>query len=107
MKYSEMNARQKKAFKNICNCANWIIGGNENTLEDYEEKSEEYIEAKALLDDHETLVNLIYSSATTDIYYEGGMMFGKQAEKMIKDIRFCGKEWLMERVERRVIKMGY
>ena len=25
----------------------------------------------------------------------------------LKDIRFCGKEWLMERVERQVTKAGY
>jgi len=49
----------------------------------------------------------IYDAAITEIYTDGAMMFGKAAQSYLKDIRFCGKDWLMERVEARVKKLGY
>ena len=107
MKISEMNTQQKKAFYNIRNAADYLIGGLENTMEDYPEDSEEYQEAQATLDDHDLLVNQIYDLALTEIFLEGANIFGKAAEAYLKDIRFCGKEWLMERVEKQVTKAGY
>ena len=107
MKISEMNTQQKKAFYNIRNAADYLIGGLENTMEDYPEDSEEYQEAQATLDDHDFLVNQIYDLALTEIFLEGANIFGKAAEAYLKDIRFCGKEWLMERVEKQVTKAGY
>ena len=107
MKYIEINYRQKKAFLNIYHAANWLIGGLENTLQDYDEDSEEYREAKAKLDDHKSLVETIYDMATTDIYGPGSCYFGTGATSYLRDIRFCGREWLMERCERRVLKEGY
>ncbi len=107
MKISEMNAQQKKAYCNIRNAANYLIGGLENTMEDYPEDSEEYQEAQATLEDHSSLVNQIYDLALTEIFTEGANIFGKAAEAYLKDIRFCGKEWLMERVEKQVTKAGY
>ena len=107
MKISEMNAQQKKAFYNIRNAANYLIGGLENTMEDYPEDSEEYLEAKATLEDHDFLVSQIYDLALTEIFAEGANIFGRAAEAYLKDIRFCGKEWLMERVEKQVTKAGY
>lgn len=107
MKYNEMNERQKKAFRNIKYAAQQFIGGLENTMMDYEEDSEEYQEADNLLNDHDALVNEIYEMAITNIYDEGSEYFGPQAGSMLKDIRFCGKDWLMERVDKRVTKEGY
>lgn len=107
MKYADCNERQKKAYRNIAYAADWIIGGLENTLLDYDEDREEYKLAKATLADHSGLVAEIYSAATTDIYTGGGVFFGAAAESCLKDIRFCGKEWLMERCEKRVTKLGY
>ena len=107
MKYSECNARQKKAFKNIHHAANWIIGGLENTMVDNLPGTEEYESAKSKLNDHEALVNELYDAAITDIYDVGACFFGKGAESYLKDIRFCGKAWLMERCDKRVKKMGY
>ena len=107
MKISEMNAQQKRAFYNIRNATDYLIGGLENTMEDYPEDSEEYQEAQATLDDHDLLVNQIYDLALTEIFLEGANIFGKAAETCLKDIRFCGKEWLMERVEKQVTKAGY
>lgn len=107
MKTSEMNTRQKRAFFNIKYAAYWHIGGLENTLQDYAEDSDEYKAAKAELADHDGLVATIYQMATTDIYAEGACYFGNAPASYLRDIRFCGKEWLMERVEARVRKEGY
>jgi hypothetical protein len=107
MKLSEMNARQQKAFKNIYHAANFHIGGIENGVMDYSEGSEEHKEFTARLEDHIGLVDDIYNMAITDVYGDGSCSFGKGAESFLKDIRFCGKNWLMERVEARVKKMGY
>lgn len=107
MKLSDCNARQKKAFRNIYHACNWLIGGLENTLLDNDVDSEEYKSAKATLADHEMLVNELYDMATTDVYDDGSCCFGASAASYLKDIRFCGKEWLMERCEARIKKAGY
>ena len=107
MKYADCNTRQKKAFRNILHASNWLLGGLENTLLDNPEDSEEYRSAKAQLADHEGLVNELYSMATTEVYEEGSCCFNQAAASYLKDIRFCGKEWLMERCEARIKKAGY
>ena len=66
-----------------------------------------YRAAKAELADHDGLVATIYEMATTEIYQEGACCFNSAAASYLKDIRFCGKAWLMERVEARVRKEGY
>ena len=105
MKYAECNARQKKAFKNIFHASNWLLGGLENTMLDYPEGSEEYERAKATLANHDGLVAELYSMATTDVYDDGSCCFSQAANSYIKDIRFCGKEWLMARCEARIKKL--
>lgn len=107
MKYSELNERQKKAFKNIKYAAYDLLGGLENILLDYPEDSEEYKSAKALLGNHDLLVKGLYRRATSAIYEDGACWFGKSAEMEIRDINFCGKDWLMERCEARIRKEGY
>lgn len=107
MKYADCNARQKKAFRNILHASNWLLGGLENALLDNLEDSEEYQSAKAQLADHDGLVNELYSMATTEVYDEGSCCFNQAAASYLKDIRFCGKAWLMERCEARIKKAGY
>ena len=107
MKLSECNARQKNAYLNIYHAANWLLGGLENVLQDYTPDSEEYKSAKATLEDHEGLVNQLYDMAITDIYDEGSMAFGAGVKSYLRDVRFCGKEWLLERCEKRITKAGY
>ena len=107
MKYAECNTRQKKAYRNIFHACNWLIGGLENTMLDNPEGSPEYESAKALLADHDGLVAELYSMATTDVYDEGSCSFSQSAASYMKDIRFCGKEWLMARCEARVKTNGY
>lgn len=101
-----MDERQKKAYNNIKHAANWLLGGLENTLMDYPEDSDEYKHAQAMLSDHDRLVATLYDWATTDIYGDG-WAGGTNADKAIRDIRFCGKEWLMKQCEERIIKEGY
>lgn len=107
MKVEDMNVRQKKAFYNIKWAANDLLGGLENTMLDYPEGSDEYKSAYELLHDHKELVNRLYEMATTAVYGEGFCGFGKQYQMAIRDINFCGKEWLMERCEKRITKEGY
>lgn len=107
MKYSEMNERQKRAYMNIKYAAQWRIGELENILMDYEDTSEEYAYAELCLSDHQALVEEIYNSALSHVYTGDSEYFGPQAEMILRDIRLCGKEWLMERVDRRVTKEGY
>ena len=107
MKISEMNVRQKKAFYNVYWAANDLIGGLENTLLDYPEDSDDYKSAYALLHDHDRLVKTLYEMATTAFYDVGFCGFGTAYQRYIRDINFCGKEWIMERCEKRVTKEGY
>ena len=62
---------------------------------------------KATLANHDGLVAELYSMATTDIYDDGSCCFSQAANSYLKDIRFCGKEWLMARCEARIKKSGY
>lgn len=107
MKVSEMNERQKRAFHNIYWAAQHLLGGLENTLLDYSEDSDDYKSAEALLKNHKELVNRLYEMATTAVYGEGFCGFGKRHQMEIRDINFCGKDWLMERCEKRITKEGY
>lgn len=107
MKYSECNAHQRKAYENIYHACNWLIGGLENTMSDNDPESLEFKNAKAKLEDHDALVEELYDMATTDIYGDGACYFGGGVSSFLKDIRFCGKDWLMERCEKRVRKCGY
>ena len=108
MKVSEMNAREKRAFINIKYAANDLLGGLENTMCDYNEDDPHYINAKSLLEDHDKLVQMLYQMATTAIYGEGYCCFNQDSvRKELRDINFCGKAWLMERCEKRVVKEGY
>lgn len=107
MKVADMNVRQKKAYYNIYWAAQHLLGGLENTLLDYSEDSEEYKSADETLKDHKLLVDTLYEMATTAVYGEGFCGFGRQHQMAIRDINFCGKEWLMERCEKRITKEGY
>ena len=107
MKYADCNARQKKAYLNIYHASNWLLGGLENTMLDNDPDSEEYKSAAAQLADHDGLVNEVYRMATTEVYSDGSCCFNNQATSFLKDIRFCGKDWLMARCDARIKKSGY
>ena len=99
-----MNKNEKLARKNIQNCINFELGGYENTLLDYPEDAEEYINAKKFLADHEAIVDYIYQCAVTDFYVEGGVYTDN---RIICQIKFLGKEKLIEIVDELVSKEGY
>lgn len=100
MKFNEMNKRQQKAFVNIAHAANFLVGGLENDAMNGDEKSIE------LLENHEWLVNELYRMSTTSLYGNGYVCFDeKTVQKELRDINFCGKEWLMERCEKRISKL--
>jgi len=107
MKYAECNARQKKAYANIKHAADWLLGGLENTMLDNAEGTPEHESAKALLADHDELVSRLYDMATSELYDDGCCCFNRAAASYLKDIRFCGKAWLLERCEARLKKEGY
>ena len=108
MKVSEMNSHQRKAFYNIYHAANWLVGGLENTLLDNEKNSPEYINAYKSLHDHESLVDTLYTMATTEIYNDGFCCFNTSTvTRVLRDINFCGKDWIIERCRKRLKKMGY
>lgn len=94
--YKEMNKKEQKAYKNIKWAANDYIFGLENGCFDTEKGSEQYNDYYAQLNDLESLINIVYGEATSAVYDEGGVSFNEQAQAYIKDIRFCGKEFLME-----------
>ena len=106
MKYNELNSREKKAVANIYHASNWLIGGLENTCMDNDPESNEYVMAYTTLTNHNLLVEQLYNMATTEIYEDGSVCFDKSVcEKELRDINFCGKEWLLERCERRISKL--
>lgn len=95
-----MTKNEKLARRNIQNCINFEIGGYENVLLDYPEDAE----AKDFLADHAAIVDYIYQCAVTDFYVDGGVFTDT---RLISQIKFLGKEKLMEIVEELVSKEGY
>lgn len=95
IKERELNVREKAIIKLIRQSGSEWIGAYENTLQDFPEDSEEYKEAKELLN-HDTLFEKIY----------GDVM---QESKKNRDshIRFAGKEFIQKEIERYLAKMGY
>lgn len=107
MEVKELSQREKRAFKNIKYAANDLIGGLENTLLDYDKDSTEYKSAQAFLSNHDALVNELYNMSINAIYGDGFCAFSNAAELYLRDIRFCGKDRLIEFCENRVSKLGY
>lgn len=107
MKYSEMDRRQKRAYKNIMYACNELIGSLENGLMDFPEDSEEYKKFESELNNHEELVSDLYNNSLNYIYDEGMVSFGDGAKRELQDIKFCGKEFLMGLCEYFVKDMGY
>lgn len=97
MKYADCTTRQKRAWTNIKNTANYYFGGLINTCLDNMPGDEDYDIAKNELMNLDELISTVYNEAITTIYSGGGScQFGQGAERMLKDIRFCGKEFLMK-----------
>ena len=94
-----MNERQQRVFRAVLGAENWIVGGLEIEIENHDAESEEYKDAEKALADHDGLAVQIY-----DMVINGDA--GTEAVT-ITDVRFCGKAWIQERIEKRLAKMGY
>ena len=107
MKYSEMNQRQKKAFRNVKYAAYVLIGGLESCKLDSLKDSRERKDYEAALKNHNWLVNEIYHMATTGVYSPGFCGFTKADKLYVRDINFCGKDFILGLCEEQVKEAGY
>lgn len=99
--FKDMNEREKKAYINMQYAMLDFTGLWENTLLDEPKDSEEYEEAYRNLHDMEILKESIYDYGTNNYYLQdrfGGYVTIRD-ERAIKDIRFCGKEFLMDCID--------
>lgn len=97
MKYADMNAHEKVAFYFVIRTAGDIIGGLENQMNDNDEDTDEYKEAKeALSMGHDELVEWIYHEVMR--YADKGTA---------RHMRFAGTEFIKERISKRLKKWGY
>lgn len=99
-----MNAKQRKAFKNINNAAADYIYGLENGCLDSEKGSQQYNDYYNQIKDLDALMDIVYSEALHTVYDRGGVLGGKAAKAYLNDIKFCGKEFLLEVVRDRCTK---
>ncbi len=96
-RFEEMSAKERKAYNNIKNAAADYIYSLENGCFDSGEGSEEYNDYYKQLTNLESLIDVVYGEAISSVYTDDGAACGGAAAKAyIKDIRFCGKEFLLE-----------
>lgn len=96
MKLSEMSYRQKLATKLAWESCGWVVGGYENTMADNDSESDDYKEAQNALADHDELIAEVYDHLMS--YTDSGYL---------KHLRFVGKAFIIERIDRRLKKWGY
>ena len=96
MKFSEMNNRQQIASRLAWEVCGDIVGGLENTLLDFDPEEKEYKNAEKMLKDHDSLVEMIYDDVMMDT-----------DKSHLKHLRFVGKAFIIERIDRRLKKWGY
>lgn len=100
MKFKDCTVRQKKAWKNVKYAAQDYIFGIENGCNDNSKESKEYKDYMDALIDLDSLKDVVYHEAITNVYDEGFCGFGGDAQSYMKDIRFCGKEFIMRLVNK-------
>ena len=84
-KVKEMNGTEKRAWTEVKHAFNWVVGGHENSVCDgYDEEMPSY----------EALVEEIYETVMTCTTREG-----YQSMKPCDEVRFAGKEFIMECIE--------
>lgn len=96
------NGWEEIAKKNIKFAYDWITGENENTLQDYEEDSDEYKASYNYLHSGNEIMNDIYHEAITTEYGEG--YSGGPAPT---EMRFAGKEFCKAYIKELLKKDGY
>lgn len=98
-----LNYNQKLARRNIKYACYDLLGGLENLAMDSREGSEEWCYAMNLLEDHNELCKELYNMAINDLYLEGACFYDCSA---VTQIRFCGKDWLMQECSKRLEREG-
>ena len=93
--FIQMNQHEKEIDRLIQNAVSEWIGGFENTMADYPTDSEEYRNAQDQLN-HDTLFELIYDNIMTE-----------SRKNKSSHIRFAGKEFITDRIEKRLKQSGY
>lgn len=96
--------RQRDILTNMYFAACSLIGGLENTMEDYPEDSEDYISAKEALKEHEQLVDDIKAMCLTGFY---GIGFEASQQRYQKYYNLAGTEFINTCAEEVVKAMGY
>lgn len=95
MKVRDMNKNQLAVYQLMDKWTTDVIGGFENQMEDNEEGSAAYEEAKSFLSkSHEEMKQCFFDAIRAD----------REAQKHLK---FVGNDFLLERIERRLTKWGY
>lgn len=92
----EMDRKELKAYRNIQNAAGDYIYSLENGCFDNPKDSQEYKDYFEQLNNFDSLVNIVYAESINTVYEEGCAFGGAGAKAYLKDIRFCGKEFLTE-----------
>ena len=87
MKRNDCNANQRLMWNVVCREANNYIGGLENTLMDYEPETEEYKQAKAELEDFDSVKEFVASEVLHSIEWE-----------KMQNTHFITREWLDTRI---------
>lgn len=82
------------AFRLMVDEFNKYVGGLENGMMDYEIGSDEYESCKSTLENHDMLKKVVYVETIGRANQMG----------YAKHIKFAGKEFLMERIEKRLLK---
>ena len=92
----KLNEHEKVVARLISQAVSEYIGGYENSMLDNEPGTEAYEEAKAFLSDHNELVDAIYREVMSE-----------SKGNTRSHIRFAGKQFILDRIERRLEKEGY
>ena len=96
MKFSEMNSRQQMVTRLAWESCGFVVGGYENTMQDNAPEDADYIAAKIALADHDGLMDEIYDH-----------LMNWTDKSFLKHLRFVGKAFIMERIDKRLTKWGY
>lgn len=91
-----MNKRQERAVRMIVEEVQECINGFKRTMNDYPVYSDEYEYAADTLRNHDSLVEYVYE-----------YLFCNYFSDCIKDLHFCGKNWLCSKISYYAKCIGY
>lgn len=98
------NEHQVEVFTNAYWAACSYVGGLENTMSDNEEDSDWYQNAEKALNNGPQIREVVYSDCMNG-YYGAGIE--GPANGIQKHMRFAGKAWTQQVIDKIVTRMGY